>query len=329
MRKPIWVGFVSVIVLAFICAGIHALTERGDVAEATLSQVNTIVGVDANPAGNTATSLGTINGCISVNYTGNPSTDTFYIDLFVKDVTNLNQWDGTFRFDESMVHVNSLAVDGFFLGSSGWPILDCYEDPDGNEGMCQVSNFDTTGAGHSGSGVLGRLELTAIGPGISKANFDLRPDGSPISGVQLLDPDGSAVGPVDEYGYFDGSILNAQIAVDEPCPGECLPDVDTDGDGFDDDVECYLPTDQSDNCPDVIGADDAWPLDIDRSTDISVTGDVFSFVGRIGTKSGPSVYCPGPLSGNWWQRLDLNMSCDISVTGDVLKYIAHVGQKCS
>jgi len=210
MGKPVWVGLVCAIVLALICGGIYAFTEGSHVAEA---QPDTTVGVDANPAGNTATSLGTINSCISVDF-----DDVFYIDLVVMDVTNLNSWDGTFRFDESVLEVNTLDVNDFFLGSDVWPFLDCYE------GQCQVSNVDQGGAGHTGEGVLGRLEITAIGTGISKANFDLRPDGLPISGVTLLD-DGdppAAIGdfdPPEGDGYFDGTILNAQIAVDQPCPG--------------------------------------------------------------------------------------------------------------
>jgi hypothetical protein len=324
MRKPIWVGFVSVIVLAFICAGIHALTERGDVAEATLSEVDTIIGVDANTTGNTATSLGTINGCISVN-----STDSFSIDVFVEDVTNLNSFDGTFRFDGTILEVTDVDVQQFLATAPESSVTSYSGSVPNHSGSFLVNAMDYGEAPESGEGILARLEITPRGPaGISKANFDLRPDGYPISGVQLFDQYGNAIGDLDEDDYFDGVALSAEIRVDEPCPGECLPDVDTDGDGFDDDVECYLPTDQLDACPDD-PSDDAWPLDINRSADISVTGDVFSFVGRIGAKSGPSVYCPGPLQGNWWQRLDLNMSCDISVSGDVFKYVGHVGQHCS
>jgi len=340
MGKPIWIGLVSAIIVASVCGGIYALTERGDVAQATpsiehsgvaqapLSEVETVVGVDANPAGNTATSLGTINGCISVNFDP-PPADTFSIDLVVQDVTNLHKWDGTFRFDESVVQVNSLTTNGFFLGSNTYgPVFQCYPDPDGDEGECTFGTHDMTGAGHSGSGVLGRLELTAIGPGpgiskISKANFDLRPDGYPTSGVQLLDPGGNPVGPVDQYGYFDGTILNAQIAVDEPCPGECLPDVDTDTDGFDDDVECYLPTDPLDACPDVLYIDDAWPLDVNMDTFVTVGGDVLPFRGRIGATGGP------PPSANWLQRLDLNADNFITVGGDVLGFRGRIGQTCS
>ena len=315
MAKPMWAGFVSAIVLALICTGIYAFTERSHVAEATPDP--TVVGVDANPIGNTGTSLGTINSCISVSH-----DHTFYIDLVIQDVTNLNSWEGTFRFDESVLDINSLDVDGFFLGSSLWgPTFYCYEDPDGDEGECTLGTFDTTYTGHTGSGVLGRLEITAIGTGISKANLDLRSDGLPISGVQLFDENGTAIGdfiePLDEY--FDGSILNAEIAVDEYCPGECLPDVHSDSDGFDDEVECYLETDPLDDCPNN-PSHDAWPLDIDMTGDISITGDVYFYVGMIGSTvpTDPSI-----------QRLDLDMTGDISITGDVYEYVGRIGDTCS
>lgn len=319
MPRLMWVGFGSAILLALICALVYALNERSGVAEATLSEVDTIVGVDANPTGaNTATSLGTINSCISVD-----SSDVFYIDLFIQDVTNLNSWEGTFRFDESVLEVNSLAVDGFFLGSSLWgPTFYCYEDPVGDEGECTLGTFDTTGAGHDNSGVLGRLELTAIGTGISKANLDLRSDGLPVSGVILLD-DGDPPAAIGDFegddGFFDGTILNAEIAIDQPCPGECLPDVDTDGDGFDDDVECYLPTDPLDACPDDL-SHDAWPLDIDNNTLVNLVGDVTNFVGKIGCDLAINSEC---------QRLDLNADGVINLVGDLTQYVGHIGDTCS
>jgi hypothetical protein len=100
----------------------------------------------------------------------------------------------------------------------------------------------------------------------------------------------------------------------------CAPGVDTDGDGFNDDVECYLPTDPRDDCPDVIGGDDAWPLDVDMTRDVSVTGDVFNYVGRIGATPGDPM---------WWQRLDFDMDSSLSVTGDVFMYVGKIGATCT
>ena len=60
-----------------------------------------------------------------------------------------------------------------------------------------------------------------------------------------------------------------------------------DNDNFSDVIETYLGTKALDNCPKATGPGpngDSWPLDINASCDISVTGDVFQFVGRIGDK---------------------------------------------
>jgi len=218
MAKPAWTCFLSAIVLTFICAGIYAFIERADVAKATLSEVAAIVGVDTNTTGNTATTVGTIDRCVSVN-PGN----TFYIDLVVKDVTDLNSWDGTLSFNETKIRVNSLVVDGYFLGSAGYPLMNCYPGP-GDDGTCQVSNVDTNYAGHTGSGVLGRLQLTALAAGTSKLYFTLSwPFG--VSGVTLRDHTDAIIGDLDSDTFFDGLVFNAMVVVGGPC----LPDADLDG----------------------------------------------------------------------------------------------------
>jgi hypothetical protein len=229
MAKPAWACFLSAIVLTFICAGIYAFIERADVARATLSGVSTIVGVDTNTTGNDASHVGNIDRCIAITSSG-----TFYIDLFVKDVTDLNKWEGAFTFDESIVAVNSLTVEGYFLGNINYPMFDCYP------GMCLVGDYDTTGAGHpgsgvAGSGVLGRLALTPVGVGAttktSKLYFTSWPLG--VSAITLEDsgnpPDPPApIGDLNGDRFFDGLVFNAIVVVgtDATCP------TDADLDGF-------------------------------------------------------------------------------------------------
>jgi len=103
---------------------------------------------------------------------------------------------------------------------------------------------------------------------------------------------------------------------------DCSAALDSDADTFKDDVECYLPTDQSDDCTDG-GGDDAWPLDINMSKTVTVVGDVLAYAGRIGTTGGP------PPSPNWLKRLDLNMSNTLTVVGDVLKFAGKIGSACT
>jgi hypothetical protein len=100
-------------------------------------------------------------------------------------------------------------------------------------------------------------------------------------------------------------------------------DLDDDGDGWSDSIENYVGTDSLDACPDVIGSDDAWPLDINMDTFVTVVGDVLNYSGRIGATGGP------PPSPNWWGRLDLNADNFLTVVGDVLKFSGKIGQSCT
>ena len=102
-------------------------------------------------------------------------------------------------------------------------------------------------------------------------------------------------------------------------------DDDDDNDGFDDDVEAYLGTVGQDNCaggfPGPGG--DAWPLDINMDTFVTVVGDVLDYSGRIGAWGGP------PPDANWMHRLDLNMDNYITVVGDVLRFAGNIGASCT
>jgi hypothetical protein len=103
----------------------------------------------------------------------------------------------------------------------------------------------------------------------------------------------------------------------------CASGVDTDLDGFNDDIECYLPTDSRDDCTDNPGVHDAWPLDINIDRFVTVGGDVLHYRGRIGAWGGP------PADPNWSQRLDLNMDNYITVGGDVLQFRGMIGGSCT
>ena len=332
MAKPAWACFLSAIVLTFICGGIYAFiehrgvaqatlsTEHSGVAQATLSEVETIIGVDANPAGNSGTSLGSINGCIRVSH-----NDTFSIDLIVQDVANLKSFDGTFRFDGSILEVTGVDVVGpvgsrYFLATAPESDIESHPDPVPNSsGSFLINAVDRANAPESGKGTLARLQIRAKAAGTSKANFNLRPDFA-TSGVQLFDQACNAIPPIDEYNNFDGTILDAQIAVDVPCPAACEPDVDTDSDGFHDDIECYLPTDQLDACPNN-PSHDAWPLDINMDTFVTMA-DVNRYAGRLGSTGGPP---PSPM---WLKRQDIKMDNFITMA-DVNKYAGKLGSKCT
>lgn len=132
--------------------------------------------------------------------------------------------------------------------------------------------------------------------------------------------DRGAPGPDNDFGA--GEIVLPQ-------PPACGPGVDSDGDDFDNDIECYLGTDPLDACPDVLGSpglcpgpscdgDDAWPPDFDVNAWVNIA-DVLKFEGRLGTNVGDPGYV---------RRLDLNTDGPVNI-GDVLVFKGRLGQRCT
>ena len=203
----------------------------GDVCE-----VATSIGVDADPTkspANTATSLGSIQSCISVS-----TSDIFDVDLFITNVADLVAWDTYFQYNRSVVNVTAVNVQMFQAANPGSSVFNASEATPDSDGNFYISAVDiAVGAQDSGSGVLARVTLRAVGPGLSPASILL---------PELKDKDNVAIGDIDGDGYFDGLVANAQIAVDQP---------DSDGDGISD--PCDTSSDEDgdtvldivDNCP--------------------------------------------------------------------------------
>jgi uncharacterized repeat protein (TIGR01451 family) len=232
-----------------------------------LGQASTTIGVDADPTqspANTATSLGSIESCISM-----ATSDIFTIDIFVTDVVDLLSWEMYFQYNGSVVNVKSVKVNMFQAANPGSIVFNASDSTPDSDGSFHVSAAELgIGAEDSGSGVLARLTLQAVGPGASPADLV-----SPM----LKDKRNAYIGDTNDDGFFDGSIFNALIAVDQP---------DTDGDGLpdpcdDDDDDDTIP-DTSDNCPLVSNTDqtdddeDGVGDDCDNCPDIANTDQMDS-----------------------------------------------------
>jgi len=184
----------------------------------SMAQTRTSIGIDANPAERTATSLGPIDSCVSVS-TG----DTFDVAIFVTDVTDLLAWEVYFVYDGSIVNIVDHDVEMFQAGNEGSNIFDLSEVLPDLDALYQLAAADLADppAPDSGSGVLARLTLKAVGPGISPARvspIDFNNDGTMDLGPFLNDLHGKPIGDADNDGLFDGQISAAQIAVDTACP---------------------------------------------------------------------------------------------------------------
>ena len=195
------------------------------------------VGVDADPTGNSATSLGAIEASRTV-----ACGETFFMDVFIQDVTDLLIWSLTLRYDPSVLRINGQDVQMFLAANAGSDVRDRSLGDPGLAGGWGGGYYDVTAADagepaapDSGSGVLVRLTVAAVATGSSQVS----PQEPSLWGFPL---------PTT---ITAESVSDAEVAVAGPCEDE-------DGDLIDDRV---------DNCPLVANPDqsntDAWDDDGD------------------------------------------------------------------
>jgi hypothetical protein len=203
---------VAALLTAAMLAGV---TVRGGESAA---QTATSIGVDADPAGNTPTSLGSIDSCVSVS-----SGETFDIDVFVTDVVDLLAWEFYFIYDRDIISIVDHDVELFQAANEGSKIFDLSEvlpDLDARYGLA-AADLAEPPAPDSGTGVLTRLTLKAVAPGLSPVSLkpiDINDDGRIDLGPFLNNVRGEGIDDLDGDGFFDGQIFDAQIAVDTACP---------------------------------------------------------------------------------------------------------------
>lgn len=190
--------------------------------DSTSAQGATTIGIDADPSGNTATSLGEIDTCRVVH-----GGDTFDVDIYIKDVSKLLGWEVVFAYDKHVLQVVDKDVQMFQAANQNSNVFDASAAVPDSDGQYNVAAIDIGDkAEDSGSGVLARLKLKAVGFGISQLTLpkiDLDNNGTIDRGPILTDGLGQRIGDVDGDGFFDGPVTNAKIAVDTDCPAATPP----------------------------------------------------------------------------------------------------------
>jgi len=137
----------------------------GPNSETTRANPDFSVGIDTNAAGNTATSLASIDTARTVN-----CGDFFPIDVYVADVANLTMWNVTLHYNPAMLGVYARDVQMFLAASPGSNVADRSYGDAGFSGNYDLVAADGTypAAAESGSGVLVRLNIGAKAPGTSQ-----------------------------------------------------------------------------------------------------------------------------------------------------------------
>jgi hypothetical protein len=185
------------------------------------AQAEPVLAIDADATGNTPTELGQRDVCIEVK-----SGDTFDVDVTTQDVVDLYAFEGYVELDVNVVNVIERDASSMLLasaagGGEAFDLSESVPETADDNGLFRIGAGITSGVSSvSGSGVLSRLTLEAVGPGLS--TLSVRPVQVDVGTVAatLTDVEGNSIGDTDGDSYFDGAILDAQVAVDQECPAD-------------------------------------------------------------------------------------------------------------
>ena len=220
------------------------------------------IGVDVNSAGNTATSLGSIETSRTV-----ACGDIFDVDIYVNDVTNLHLWTLGVRYDSAVLFVTARNVKMFLASALGSEVNDISRGDRGLGGAYELGASDVAepATPDSGSGVLVRLTMLARADGSSSLGleqeslFDYRAGDPPFgtitvdskSGAQITVSGGTCPGDTDGDGAPDAYDNCPQV----PNTDQDDTDGDGQGDACDDDDDGDTLLDTADNCPLIVNPD--------------------------------------------------------------------------
>lgn len=196
----------------FAIAGIAAalVTSLGE-AGRTSAETSSMIGFDVRPDSNEPASLGRLETCASADM-----GETFSVDVFVNNVSELTKWELRVGYDARVLQLQE-ANYNFFLGSTppGGNIFPTLFDAE-SDGRYFLAAAEVQGAPDSGSGVLARLTLKAVGEGESNLSIVHSPS---VLGPQLAGVSGAPVGDSSGDGIWDGSYLDGEIIVGDNCDG--------------------------------------------------------------------------------------------------------------
>jgi len=213
MRAVIAATVVMVAILAGLLAPPALL--GGSLFSGRASAGGASIGIDADPTGNAATLLDTTDTCIAV-----VQGDSFQVDVIARDVTDLLAWEAYLSFDGNLLQVTDRNVQQFLASIPEGDVFDLSESVPDDDGIYRVgaASISDRPQGGSGSGVLARVSLQALGPGL--ATLSLAPVETEVGTVEatLTAADGSRIGDSDDNGFYDGPAEGAKVAIDQSCP---------------------------------------------------------------------------------------------------------------
>ena len=199
----------------FPCAGLAALGAALLIwlmASAGASGQSTMMlGIDVRPGANHSSSIGDIETCVRHDV-----GDEFTIDIFVNNVIELTGWELRLDYDSDVVQITDADFNYFLVSTPpGGNVLTVFESE--LPGRQFFGAGEISGAPDSGSGVLARVSMAAVGEGVS----DVSVVTSPVYFAPLLtNKTGAVLGDGNGNGRWDASIVGGEIRVGSSCASD-------------------------------------------------------------------------------------------------------------
>jgi len=187
----------------------------GDRAEGQSTSTIGLLAIDAVPNGNTATSLGPLDGCARIE-PGSTADVDYIVDAVPQDRPMIG-FEAEIRYDPALVEVVNIDH-RFLLAAVGtYSPLDGLSDPlPDSDGKLRISVIDTASSTEpeanveTGPGVLARITFRAKSPGVSKIAIGLQQE--PLLYPLVLDTQDEMI-LADRLGA-------ASLAIGQDCPPE-------------------------------------------------------------------------------------------------------------
>ena len=263
--------FYSSLILSLALLVTLPLVVQAPAAPATS---NTVIGLDMMPEGNTATSVGPIQSCLSVS-----SGDTFAVDVIVTGVQELAGFQVRLNFDPQVVQIEGRQAD-FFLGEGGLEAGDTNFPVTNGSWYYGYSNLPARG----GSGVLVRITLKALASGSTKLSLPLGPLDTALvdSGLSYIEVEAVIEGTVRVGGECTPAETPTVLPVTpQPTPtASAMPTPGSKG--------------QLQNCP----LPNRWSIGVWSGQDYVPTADALATCSGVVVEG---AYWLDPGSQSWWR----------------------------
>ena len=189
------------------------------------------IALDANPAGNTPSTAGTPDSCVSVQ-----PGDSFDVQILITDVEELLAFDIYVEYDELLLEVSGKDTALFLDSNTGSRVTDLSAPVPDSDGLYNIAAVDTADPPRpdTGSGALAEITFTALAAGTAEIQFaqlDVDSDGILDVGPFLRDVDLRILGDADGDSFFDGQWTPIEARIGESCDGSEPTDTGNGGTG--------------------------------------------------------------------------------------------------